>query len=136
MTIITQITVINYNNNIIVSMSAIITLLSFYYGSEQCFSIGSGQVEKMKTEGFHLKIEFASQLILDMLYMYILYIILYIYTQIFILYVNICLCNICITYYIYIMYVNLIYKKRTHTHLCVDRMCTWTLLEPSFFDDF
>ena len=102
MTIITQITVINYNNNIIVSMSAIITLLSFYYGSEQCFSIGSGQVEKMKTEGFHLKIEFASQLILDMLYMYILYIILYIYTKIFILYVNICLCNICITYYIYI----------------------------------
>ena len=58
------------------SMSAIITLLSFYYGSEQCFSIDSGQVEmKMKTEGFHLKIEIASQLVLDMLYMYcILYI--------------------------------------------------------------
>ena len=117
-------------------MSAIITLLSFYYGSEQCFSIGSGQVEKMKTEGFHLKIEIASQLILDMLYMYILYIILYIYTKIFILYVNICLCNICITYYIYIYHVCKSYFFKKNTHLCVDRMCTWTLLEPSFFDDF
>ena len=91
------------------SMSAIITPLSFYYGSEQCCSIDSGQVEmKMKTEGFHLKIEIASQLILDMLYMYyciLYYIYLYIsiyHTKIVILYVNICLYNICITYYIYI----------------------------------